>query len=286
MQTTDRNKIIDRIKKLLALGQSPNEAEATQAMRMAQHLMMLHQIQEGEATIASDALETENITRKTVAHMKTRVKWKGNLYHAIAQTNFCDMYWEDIREINGSSTTRSFNVNLIGTPGNIALVESFYAYLSETITRLAADYIKQQKQLYKTYLKQIEGTGIPAVKTPSWDGEKDKFILGCTHRIAARLREKHKEMQEQGLEAQQGADTETSALMLPVSALVCREAFQRSQSAIAAYKRQVGLRLTTTKSRAFAVNDAYRAGARAGDNVSLNRQVSGASAGSGKALRA
>ena len=58
----DRSKVLDKIKKCLALGKSPNEHEAAAAMRQAQKLMLLHDISEREIGAIGYTRETVKTT--------------------------------------------------------------------------------------------------------------------------------------------------------------------------------------------------------------------------------
>lgn len=56
--TTDREKALDKIRKCLALGKSPNEHEAAAALRQAQKLMAMHSLSEEDVGLMEFAYET------------------------------------------------------------------------------------------------------------------------------------------------------------------------------------------------------------------------------------
>ena len=61
-----------------------------------------------------------------------------------------------------------------------------------------------------------------------------------------------------------------------VTGLACRMAHEREQEAISLWRREQGISLTRRKSgsKARVTRDGYTAGQRAGDSISLERQLS------------
>jgi hypothetical protein len=84
--------IIDRINKLLALATSPNEYEASAATAKAQEILTEHNLglEDIKTNQKSPALPIEQIT---IDSNSRKVYWKRFIANAIANANFCKMWW-------------------------------------------------------------------------------------------------------------------------------------------------------------------------------------------------
>lgn len=251
------NDIITRIKKLLALSTSPNEHEAAAAASKAQELLMEHNIDldsiRETRTQAEIAIDTEALEMT----MK-RVFWKGQLANAIAKGNFCKFWWS------------KGQMQLTGKTHNIAIARSIYDYLTKTIDRLAGNATKTEKLKFKTYLEQISAIPDAHIFTePNWRTWKSSFIAGCSQRLTERLLEQAELMNTEGI-------PRTS-----VTGLACRQARSRELDAITLALRSQGIYLSRsrTSSSANITRDGYSAGKKAGDGISLNRQMSNGQGG-------
>ncbi len=132
---------------------------------------------------------------------------------------------------------------------------------------MAAEEVKAQKQAWRIYLSQREGTGIKTLAQPNWRKWKSSFITGCSGRLLERIEEQRQRMNSQGI-----PDTK-------VTGLACRMAHEREQEAIAKWRQEQGITLIGRKatSKARVTTDGYTAGQQAGDSISLERQLSSAS---------
>lgn len=243
--------IIDRISKLLALATSPNEYEASAAAAKAQEILTAYnlEIKDIKTNQKSPDIPIEQIIISTDSR---KVYWKGFIANAIANANFCQMWWMGGKMV------------IVGRRHNAAIVLSLYDYLIKTVERLATEKLKAEKQSWHTYLRQIEGTGIEPFAQPNWRRWKSSFITGCSKRLIERIREQTQQMNAQGI-----PDTE-------VTGLACRMAREREREAIALWQQERGIVISQRKSASKAkVNkDGYNAGQRAGDAISLERQLS------------
>jgi hypothetical protein len=84
--------IIDRINKLLALATSANEYEASAAAAKAQEILTEHnlRLEDIETGQKSPTLPIEQIT---IGSNSRKVHWKGFIANALANANFCNMWW-------------------------------------------------------------------------------------------------------------------------------------------------------------------------------------------------
>lgn len=134
--------IIDRITKLLALANSPNEYEASAADAKASELLTEHNLRlENIKTVHKSP--NIPIEQKEIDSSSRRVYWKGFLANALANTNFCKMWW-----IGGGMV-------VAGRTHNVAITLSLYDYLTKTVERLVADGVKAEKRAWLIYLSQF-----------------------------------------------------------------------------------------------------------------------------------
>jgi hypothetical protein len=248
------HEIIDRITTLLALATSANEYEASAAAAKAQEILTEHnlKLEDIKTSQKSPALPIEQIT---IGSNSRKVYWRGFIANAIANANFCKMWWMGGRMV------------IAGGRHNVALALSLYDYLTKTVERLADEGVKSEKQLWQIYLDQIEGTGIETLEQPNWRRWKSSFITGCSGRLLERIEEQTQRMNSQGI-----PNTK-------VTGLACRMAHEREQEVIARWRQEQGITLTGRKatSKARLTKDGYIAGQRAGDFINLERQLSSAS---------
>jgi len=156
-------------------------------------------------------------------------------------------------------------VIVVGRNHNVAIVNSLYDYLTQTVEHLAAEGVKSEKQAYIMYLAQFVEMGIkPLVAEPNWRTWKYSFIAGCSKRLSERIEEQTQSMNAEGIPN------------TFVTGLACRMAHEREQEVIARWRREQGISLTQRKlgSKARVTRDGYTAGQRAGDSISLERQLS------------
>ena len=154
------NAIIERIKKLLALGErAGTEAEAELAMSRAHELLAKHNLSIGEVKGAAEeeAYDTEKFD------IQRGGPWQRQVYAAICKLYFCEYYMESCRGHHKHC--------VIGKPSNIAIA----SYLSEYIIRTA------KKMSLEAYLEHYP------------EGSKSAYCRsyrkGFAARIALRSRE-------------------------------------------------------------------------------------------------
>lgn len=170
----DQN-IIEKINKLLALGQSPNEHEAKLAMINAQKLLTKHNLSMHDIKAKEDTLD---IIEKVLGLDSTRVAtWKSSLLNSICLNNYCTLLIS-----TGYNRQKSFKI--IGTDVNIQMVLQMYEYLYETIERI-------------TKKSDTKGTT-----------EKNSFRLGMINGINEQFRAIKDAMERDGI------DEECTALMV------------------------------------------------------------------------
>jgi hypothetical protein len=148
------SKIIDRVKKLLALSQSPNEHEAAAAAAQASRLMREHDIAESMLD-TSDEPQPLQLGEEVIEDGARLATWKANIASGIAAANGCHLFTKR----SGDKTA----LTMFGKPNAIATSRYMFAYLVATVERLA------------------HASGGVSTK---W---RNGFKLGCAHTIYTRL---------------------------------------------------------------------------------------------------
>lgn len=167
----DIESIANKIKKLLALSQSPNEAEAIAASRKAQELLTRHNLSMADLADSSQ----EDVDQYEVSSQQKSDRWRESLIDGVADANFCEFLTRTTRG-NGSTYL------LIGRPSNCKVAALQYEYLCKTVERLASE----------------------AVNETGEKGFRNAFRVGCAQRIRQRLKETIKEQCSQGVVSNDG----------------------------------------------------------------------------------
>jgi len=167
--------IIEKINKLLALGQSPNEHEAKLAMMNAQKLLTKHNLSMCDIKTKENTI---NIKERILNLESTRVAtWKSALLNSICLNNYCTLLIS-----TGYRREKSFKI--IGDEINIQVVLNMYEYLYEAVERIT---------------KKSDTKGAT---------EKNSFRLGMINGINEQFDAIKREME------QHGVDEECTALMV------------------------------------------------------------------------
>lgn len=140
----DNQKIIGRVRKLLALGTSPNEAEAALAIEKAHKLLAAYNLELSDLGTSADDISEEVWDQG----LRTR-KWKSALLASIATAHFCTLLVRRTRTAQSTLTLASYS--LVGKAHNIATARLMAEYLFETIERLANQYEVHDRRARESY---------------------------------------------------------------------------------------------------------------------------------------
>ncbi len=128
-------KLIEKIKKLLALSESSNKHEAELSMLKAQELLAKHKLslkEVREFNIADNAIK-ENITKISF----TKAKWKANLARLIADNFGCELYFK---------TKYSHTITYLGREEDITVCNIVLEYaidcIDSAVKRIKYEYVK------------------------------------------------------------------------------------------------------------------------------------------------
>lgn len=175
-------KIVGKIKKLLALSQSDNDHESHAALAMAQKLMAEYKISEKDV---ADTKKRECVTKKTAYYFTTGGKstYITDLADIIAN-NFCCINF--FRYNRGSK--KKF-ICFMGLDGDVDLCEEA---MNVALNAITSGYNKVWKSLQEEY----EMSYIP---TSIWNPAKKGYIEGYLKGLSDVFEEQKKEHQEWGL---------------------------------------------------------------------------------------
>jgi uncharacterized protein YoaH (UPF0181 family) len=245
------NKIVEKIQKLLALGKSPNEAEAMAAMQKAQELLALHDLAMSDIQGRADE-PSEDVTREEIENgMKSAPAWQGWILSGLAKVNHCQSF----------SSSGTFH--LIGKPHRIAIVKSLFSYLIDTVER------EQKKAMAIAKRDPDAEPNLYGTQRYSWRKWSTDFKQGMASRIHKRLTEQAEQTKREGTGQ--------------VSGLVIQNQYNLARRENDAWMRENGLRLssrrTTTRN-----SSGYGAGQAAGNRAGLNAQMGAGATGSRMAL--
>lgn len=125
------SKIIERVRRLLALSKSDNVHEAGAAAAKAQALMTEHRIAMADVAISENAV-VEPIDTTIIDSSGKRIVWKHVLADSLGTANSAIMFTSFNRD------TQRSEYKVVGTPSAAQTVQYLYAYLVREIERLCA----------------------------------------------------------------------------------------------------------------------------------------------------
>lgn len=252
--------ILVRIKKLLALSESPNPNEAAAAAAKAQALLTQHNLE--LAQIEAVSLRKEGVEQfdwsDVVFPSNKSTEWRSTLFGAVIQTTYCKAWFSHRRgeyrydSIGRAKRTTTRRAVVIGRPADVEVAKYLFIYLSRQIEREASEHAKAEAR--------------PGVR-----GERNRlrasFLKGMTDVVYWRLLEEWQDARKQA--------EQTNALM------VVRE------GELNEWMQQHGVRLGGSSKHYYRGADpySYARGAQAGRDLSLTRGVSGGDSASAKQLR-
>jgi hypothetical protein len=132
MSKEDQVKILERVKKLLALGESPNEAEASSAVAKAHDLLKQYNLD-----IKDIEVEDSEVVDEVYMESGRTQSWKVALMINIADANYSLMYDKPKVVGRGQRLKTTSTFRFVGKPQNVAVCMMMADYLLQAIDRLA-----------------------------------------------------------------------------------------------------------------------------------------------------
>jgi hypothetical protein len=128
----ERERIIDKLRKLNALKQSDNLGEAEAAAATAQRLIEQYRIETVELQVdlpPDEPIETQVLSDEG----RNIAQWRAYLAGSVARANNCEILFRH------SLTTR---IMVVGVPEDIAIVTEMFGHLEAEVDRLALKFLK------------------------------------------------------------------------------------------------------------------------------------------------
>lgn len=123
---TDKEKIVDKIRKLLALSESSNEHEAMLAMENANKLLMKYNLEMSDIS----EIDLNEIVENDILSGKKIMSYKTSLLTAVMRLNNCEIILHN--RIRGEKTVKA-----LGKNHNIQVSISMYEWLTVTMDKLS-----------------------------------------------------------------------------------------------------------------------------------------------------
>lgn len=159
--------ILERVAKLLALSNSPNENEAAAALAKAHELLAAHNLSLSEVNMDSDKPVIEEIGHMT-AESKAGAQWVRQIWQAACRLYFCEYAYS-----RGNHRTYHW---IIGSASNSQTACAMAEYLTKTVIRLANEASKNNSDPYI-----------------SKGRFNNSFRTGCAMRLVSRMRKMRSE---------------------------------------------------------------------------------------------
>ena len=147
----EHEKIIDKIKKCLALSNSDNPHEAAAALRQAQKLMEMHNLTELDISL-SDVQECS-----AKAPSVDMVRWEAALADLVARAFGCTVFSSQSARWLNMRTRRIHHYVFIGVEPAARIAQYAFEVLSEQCAKARRRYISAQRKNCKASTKTARG---------------------------------------------------------------------------------------------------------------------------------
>ncbi len=171
------SRALDRIRKLFALAQSPNQHEAEAAATAARRLMLKFNIESEQAAAPSES-QRRRFGYRHLGRPSNRILESDRcLANILTRYFFVEGLWIPIyRPLEGK---RGRVLEICGLKHNLLMAEHVHAFLSATATRLWSEY------------KQKAGRGS--------NRDRHAFLAGVMRGVETKLEDQSQQFQEEGL---------------------------------------------------------------------------------------
>ncbi len=150
MSQTEHEKVLDKVKKLLALGESPNESEASLAISKAHELLKQYNLSMSDIKIEqSDIVDEVFITQDGIS------SWKVGLINHVAKLNYCELYRSKTLKMDGSYEA---TFNLVGKQHNTIVCHHMTEYLLATLDRMGKSLSGYGRNAIESYKSGLADT--------------------------------------------------------------------------------------------------------------------------------
>jgi hypothetical protein len=245
--TTDRETIIDRVRKLLALaGNNSNVNEAAAAMARAQRLMLEHKLAQAELDADDpNAVDTEVGQMVLDEAGEFLLAWKPILMQVLVKASCCHAFRHSVVGPQGQKAVR---FTIIGTESDATFVSYCYRYVCAEVDRLC----------------DIEAKG-------KGFGFRNSFRRGAVDAISRRLGEARKQVIQEASAKERAAGASAGAAPPAAGDSKALAVFRKADDAVALYMKEKFSEVKFRTSRAAAVSSGggYTSGRAAGEKIAI-----------------
>ena len=230
-----RDKLIDKIRKLLALSTSANEHEAALAAEKAQALLAEYNLSMTDIVTDEEGKDEGFIIDGEMVD-DDPYPWKRQLCQAVSKLYFCKYFFVRIRGVG-------IRNSIVGAPHNIAVAKMMYQYLADTTERLAREARKKQPpELRKGYRRS--------------------FMIGCALRLCERIQKRIDDSKKSGIVS----DGKNLPALLDL--------YNKAENQLTVFmNKEIGQLKTSKRRLRYSNSNGLRDGTVAGDQIGLDSQV-------------
>jgi hypothetical protein len=266
-QTTDTTKIMDKIRKCLALGSSPVPAEAAAALARAQELMAKYGI---SAEVLENKVSADDVVEEGVRSIATASRckpWELRLFLAIADAFGCQLMFvrgrdpETLRALGQPDRLKYATYQFIGLRQEAAVAK----YAAEVLQRQLSRCRAQFTQTLADYLQRGE-------KTMRVDSYCEGWVLGASTKLPTLSSARKAEAEK----------AESAGTASPGTALMVVSKEEQTAQAITSYVEAHAGGRSKSQTRRGHFETYAQQGYRDGLKAEVNRAI-GSTAGQGTA---
>lgn len=166
-------RVIERVKKLLALSRSSNPHEASAAAEKARELIQKYKLDRAEVELKEEGAEVESLDYSTNV-----VGWQRDLGFVIARSFFC----RAIHTPRGKDTGGRSWLHFVGKPEDIDTTKTLFEFLRGELKRLARTAYEDYRRRFLRF--GCPGAGPKLAEPGAW---KRDFWNGAVFVIDGRL---------------------------------------------------------------------------------------------------
>lgn len=245
----NKDKIMDKIKKLQALSGSPNENEAAVALQKMMEFMNKHGISEAmldELDNNTVKIETDNWDKTRRGKSKGVKGWEITLASSISKLFECRILINTKRSYDTNYQRKHTGLIFYGTPEDIIVSKEMFLWVRDMLNDMA---IKESKPL-KTE-SDMYGGDFNSISF------KNSFFVGATARIRSRVYDILKERKAR----YKDVSNTTAIMVIDRKLALVNEALNKDSGGTVNAKMSA----SDMKGRLL--------GAQAGNNINLNNQI-------------
>jgi Protein of unknown function (DUF2786) len=244
-----KEKVVQKIKKLLSLGNSSNENEAALALERARQLLLKHKLEIQDLKLDAPELE-EDITehqRDNKANVEEMKNWAASLLSQVMKSSFCRVYFTSLP---GNPYAK---IHLVGKPSDLEIAKEMFHFIYRQVYNLSRTF--SNTSIDESILSDANNAFVaaPIRGTRTTEKMRADFRAGCGRRVRERLWEITRQ--------QNHANTQTTALVV------------QEDKKLSEYMSSLRLGSIRGGSTARQASTAYQRGTIAGNTVRLRREI-------------